>query len=206
MTVVFDLDYTLLDTGEFKRCLCEALGITGEDFKAHSVSLFSDPAHPHYDLDRHIAFLADGEPDRAGDLHDRCRTMVHARMDSFLFPESGKVVRRFHEAGWQVHLMTLGAPAFQEWKVSGLSTILPYFHRTIYVGTRKVEFLADYAKSSEKAIFVNDNARESLEILGELPSLKLALIDGGYCDNAEHNLKRFKLDQITPCLFAEEGW
>lgn len=205
MTVVFDLDYTLLDTGAFKKALCEALCISLDDFKSHSHQLFSGPPKKHYSLTEHIDFLAGGNPTRKLELESRCHGQVQSRMDRWLFPESIPAVRRFLDAGWQAHLMTLGLPEFQQWKVEGLKSLSPLLSRKIYVGTEKVEYLADYADSDEPVLFVNDNARESVAILKALPELNLALIDGGYCHNTDHNLPLFKLDQIDPKQFSNIG-
>lgn len=202
MTVVFDLDYTLLDTEAFKVALCSTLGITVSEFNDHSKLLFSGPPKRHYDLRDHIHYLVNSDEDRAQELLEKCNTEVQSRMNEFLFPESRQVVDRFLDAGWEVHLMTLGSPEFQEWKVAGLDSINSKFSKKIYVGTKKVEFLADYAHSDEPVLFVNDNARESVEILQSLPELRLALIDGGYSKNIDHDLEVFKLAQIDPSQFS----
>lgn len=206
MIVVFDLDYTLLDTEQFKLCLCSALEISPDTFKAHSVSLFSDSgaggSPRHYDLLEHLDFLSQGDPGRKHYLSVRCENLVRSQMDRFLYPGAIAAVRQFRDAQWEVHLMTLGSPAFQAWKVSGLTTLEPLLHRKVFVGTRKVDYLKYYLESGERTLFINDNARESLEILESLPSLRLALIDGGYCHNTDHSLPLFKLDQISPSHFS----
>lgn len=198
-TVVFDLDYTLLDTHQFKLSLCSALEITPDDFKAHSVSLFSGPTNKHYDLNEHIQFLAHGDAQTASQLKQACDQVVQTKMNEFLYSESINILEKFKQNGWDIHLMTLGNPEFQEWKVSGLTQINHYFLKKVFVGTEKVDFLKDYAEID--ALFINDNAKESLKILKKIPDLSLVLVDSGYCRNVEHDLKLFKLDQIDPRTF-----
>lgn len=206
MIVVFDLDYTLLDTERFKVCLCAALEISLDSFQAHSVSLFSGSeaggSPRHYDLLEHVEFLSHGDPGLKHYLSGRCESLVHSQMDHFLYPGAISAVQKFRDARWEVHLMTLGSPAFQAWKVSGLTTLEPLLHRKVFVGTRKVDFLKEYLENGDRTLFINDNARESLEILESLPTLRLALIDGGYCHNTNHSLPLFKLDQISPSHFS----
>lgn len=202
MTVIFDLDYTLLDTDAFKNALCASLGITIEEFNGHSKELFSGPPPRHYDLHDHIRYLVGPNSSSIEALHQACDDEIKKRMDKFLFPDSCKLVDNFINAGWDVHLMTLGSPRFQEWKVAGLHSLNSKFSKIIYVGTKKLDFLYDYFKSEDIVLLVNDNARESLEIVQSLPKLAIALVDGGYCHNVDHGLETFKLAQIDPSQFS----
>lgn len=197
MKIIFDLDYTLLDTGQFKKKLAEIL--VKEDFYADYKKYFRDQ-DINFDSEKYLAILkAEGRIDgrRQEELKSKLAELLN-KIDDFLLAGADKVLKRLKDSGHELILMTFGDKKWQEKKVKNLSASR-YFDKIIFEEKNKAgsEYLKSLRNTEEEIMIVNDNARETKEIvkiIGE--RTKVFLVDGPYVKNVEHDWPIHKLAEL----------
>jgi len=183
MTIIFDLDYTLLDTVKFKDALREAvtsLGVSAERYEETYKQIVKREGRAYdYDPDAHLeALRADfGKPEAIVEARARIDGVL-ARTEEFLYPGSVEMVRKYRDAGARVVLLTMGNEQWQEAKAkhSGLAEL---FDRVVTVGKGKSEALRGFALEDSEVIIVNDNGSEMKEMMGEVDKWRLASAEKG---------------------------
>lgn len=194
--IIFDLDYTLLDTTRFKERLAEIF--FGEDFQADYKKYFSNQ-NINFDSEKYLTILkAEGRTDgrREKELRLSLEELM-SQMDNYLFTDVVEVLKRLKDNGHELILITFGDKKWQEKKVKSLSASR-YFDKIIFEEKNKAD--SEYLKllkTAEEIIIVNDNARETKEIvkiIGE--KAKIFLVDGPYVKNIEHNWPIHKLAEL----------
>ncbi|MFA5854291.1 MAG: HAD family hydrolase [Patescibacteria group bacterium] len=102
---------------------------------------------------------------------------VIERMSEFLFPESISVLTRLKEDGWNLTLVTIGDPAWQEKKVlsSGLHS---YFEDIVYTAEPKETHAEKYAEWPQPLVFINDHGGELDAIAMVMPGARLIGMSG----------------------------
>lgn len=185
MTIIFDLDYTLLDTAKFKKALANALEISEEDFKNYEKELKKQ--NKNYNLAEHLNTL-DHKPNLEA-------FWLKAR--DYLFPESLKILEKLSQEN-NLILATKGDQIFQQIKLAFLK-IIKYFSEVYFCETDKCASLASL-KTSDKILIVNDNAKESIELKKALKkngiSCEIFLVAGPYSNNMDHSEKIRQLNEI----------
>ncbi|MFH1192200.1 MAG: HAD hydrolase-like protein [bacterium] len=195
MLIIFDLDYTLLDTESFKKGLAEALGLTTGQFNNSYKKYFKERAIP-YNIDQHIAYLASVSVETGEAAKLRLKDFF-STIDKYLFADAESVLGKLKLGGHKLVLLTYGDVEWQKQKFNNLK-IKKYFAEIIYTdkGKGDVGELRRMAEERKDVLIVNDNARESLEIKKKAEQAEIFLIDGPYANNCEHNLERRKLEDI----------
>jgi len=162
MTIILDLDYTLLDTGRFKEALASVFADCGIDKKRflrsyRQIAEHDLPAYD-YDLNRHVNLLAEDLKCSPEDLYEGVDDVI-SRTTDFLYPGAKQFVERLREMGLRVFLLSLGNMGWQKVKVehSGLGEL---FDKTVLIRSNKENSLARFADAARPVIVVNDNSDE----------------------------------------------
>lgn len=211
MLIIFDLDYTLLDTKNFKTGLAKALGLAADEFNDSYKKYFKDRAMP-YNVEKHIEYLGSGTVETGAARKERLKDFF-LEIDKYLFADAENALKKLKLGGHKLLLLTFGDADWQKQKVDNLK-IKKYFDEIIYTNKGKGE--ADELRElmcrmeetktpltplcekggTEEILIVNDNAKECLEIKKSLGCGEIFLVDGPYADNCEHNLEIRKLEDI----------
>ncbi len=102
---------------------------------------------------------------------------VAARMRDFIFPGAANVLDRLKADGWNLTLVTIGEPAWQESKVVG-SGLVPYFSRVIYTSDPKESHVEEYKTWPQPLFFVNDHGEEVDALSQVLPESRMIVVAG----------------------------
>ncbi len=104
-------------------------------------------------------------------------TAVAARMCDFIFPDAASVLDRLKADGWNLTLVTIGEPAWQESKVVG-SGLVQYFSRIIYTSDPKEQHVEEYRMWPQPLLFVNDHGEEIDVLSRVLPESRMIVVAG----------------------------
>jgi FMN phosphatase YigB (HAD superfamily) len=173
MKIVFDLDYTLMDTARFKEALAEAVtahGVSRERYEETYKAIVKREGKVYdYDPDVHIEALG-GDFSDAGAAAEARRSIdkVVAESDKYLFPGSVELLKELRREGRELVLLTLGNEGWQRRKVEN-SGLHGYFDEVIATGKHKTGEITKLAESREKTIIVNDNGEEIKEMMRQAP-------------------------------------
>ena len=200
MKIIFDLDYTLLDTGRFKKKLAEIF--IKEDFQADYKKYFKDEG-VNFDFEKYLTILkGQGRLDgrREKELRLNLAELL-ARLDNYLFKETGRVLKDLKAGGAELILLTFGDKKWQEIKANNLS-VSRYFNKIIFEEKAKAggEYLKSLKNAGAEVLIVNDNAEETkaiVKIIGR--KTRVFLINGPYAENIKHhwpinNIGKLKYD------------
>lgn len=207
MLIIFDLDYTLLDTTKFKRGLGKALGLSMEEFNDTYKKIFKDKKLP-YNIDIHIKYLLQNFREGLADstamengIKSRIKEFLRD-IDQYLFHEAENVLKKMKEEGHSLLLLTYGDEDWQRYKIENLK-IKKYFDGIFYADKDKYEVLEDLVNNQKQFFFpgdeiliVNDNAQESLRIKESLGRGEIFLLEGPYSNNCAHDLKARDLREL----------
>lgn len=165
VTIIFDLDYTLLDTLALKQRMCESVaryGISQQTCVDAIEQLPCDPiAGLVYDPHAHAELLkphATALPPEA-DLYE---ALLEVAVEShrFLYDGAADFLRWARARGSRLMLLTYGEPIWQQAKVDGTG-LADLFDRIVMTHAPKTDMLPRLVRADEKVIFVNDNAAET---------------------------------------------
>ncbi len=207
MKIVFDLDYTLLDTVKFKEALVAATGVDGAAYErayADAVrrngGLF-DPGVLFEEL-RGRGLLAEGDAEAARARFDG----VLRTTERYLYPEAKELLEALgrHEA--DIDLMTFGNAEWQRAKVehSGLAGM---FDAVLYAEKDKKEFVRGVGEGQDKVVIVNDNGKEMEEMMAAAPEYTYVLKKGPKPVPAELALPTAEtIGELVTILERETGW
>lgn len=182
MHIVFDLDYTLLDTAALKNALADAVtahGPSREDYeRTYRETVKREGKVYDYDPDAHLDLLADAFPDEAArDAARRGMDGVLARSEEFLYPGVKELLTELRDHGAELTLLTLGNEKWQHAKVdrSGLRGL---FDEVIATEKEKSGVISKIAGKDRRTIVVNDNGKELVEMQERAPELTYVLKRG----------------------------
>lgn len=197
MKIIFDLDYTLLDTSRFKKKLADIFA--QEDFYADYKKYFKSQ-NINFDFEKYLDILkAENRLDgrREKELRLELKALI-GQMDNYLFKDAVKVLKYFKNSGAELILITFGDKKWQENKVKNLS-LGRYFKQIIFAEKDKAnsEYLKSLKNTRQKVLIINDNAKEAREIVKIIgKKTKVFLIDGPYVKNIKHNWPVRKLAEL----------
>jgi FMN phosphatase YigB (HAD superfamily) len=200
MIIIFDLDYTLLDTKRFKKNLAEAMGISQKVFRDTYYQLgFSQEIS--YSLEKHLTFLI-----KRGLIRENNKNIVLKKVliflkniNDFLFLEAKNMLTELAKNNHKLILLTYGDPAWQKAKIKNLK-IKNLFQRIIITNQAKDNKICFSRRHNEKIIFVNDNVKELLAAKKKWPSIGCILIKGPYSNNAGYNFNRYQPKDIVKII------
>lgn len=197
MKIIFDLDYTLLDTKKIHEKLAEIFD--KENYREDYQRFFKDKGIS-FDGEKYLEILKNnGRIDgiREKELKSRLAEML-SQMDDFLMPGAEAALKHYVDNGDEPVLITFGNKKWQEEKVRNLS-IKKYFTNIIYEEKDKSqsEYLRSLGEKDEEVRFVNDRLKEVKEferIFGK--KAKMSLMLGDYNEGAEPDIKN--LHELIP--------
>lgn len=198
MTIIFDLDYTLLDTVKLKRQLAQAMNLKYNEFDEGMLKYFSEM---DYNFDTHLKILAQEGKIKSLIKIEKCVNEIFKNLDSCLFPQVLNILAKLKKRGHKLILLTRGDVNWQKRKVCALSA-RKYFAKIIFTGRSKHLLAKKEFKNEPDIIIVNDNARESLEMKRELGRGKIILIKGPYANNVKHKLKSIMIKNLLSHIFT----
>lgn len=206
--IVFDLDYTLLDTVKFKEALVVATGVDEKAYEAayaaavaRNKGLF-DPAVLFAEL-KERALLTGQDVAPARERFDAVLTTT----EQYLYPQAKEMLeslRRHPEA--KVELMTFGNAEWQKAKVehSGLKDL---FHDVLYAEKDKKEFVRNLREGDEKVVIVNDNGKEMEEMMNAAPEYAYIIKKGPKAIPEDLRLPTAEtIEALAALLERETGW
>ncbi len=196
MKVIFDLDYTLLDTARFKDKLAEIF--SEQDFYADYKKYFKDQG-VSFEIDKYLAILKGEERiDQAKikELNTSLNELME-NLDEYLRPDAENVLKHFKKEGAGLVLMTFGDKKWQAEKINHLS-IGKYFDKIIFEEKDKSqsEYLKSLSDGNEEILIINDNLAEVEEMLKILKRGESRLVDGPYAGGKEVRVN--KLAELIP--------
>ena len=188
MTVIFDLDYVLLDVKKFTPSLSEVFGLGEEEYR-QSYNQHFPPPKKQYNAFLHISgLLAEGKisPARAGEIERGVRDILGG-IDRFIFPRAEELLQYLKERNVRLVLFTYGDLVWQKAKMDNLS-LGKYFDDIIFTDSDKEIPSRVLRDSPGETFIVNDNARELILMSGQVPGARTILIKGPYSRNCEHKM------------------
>lgn len=207
MIVVFDLDYTLLDTKRFKNDLAnQVFGLSTEEF-CDSYNNNFKAKKENYNLESHLQYLLRDnkiKPENIDGIRREFNRFI-AGIDGYLFPEAEEVIQKFKNQNNKLMLLSFGDKGWQEMKINHLK-IHHFFDRIEYEEKNKKEsdFLQELKDMSEEVLVINDNLKESHEMMEILREegveCKNIVIDGPYSKDCNPETK---IDNIALLLEKE---
>jgi len=176
MKVIFDLDYTLMDTVQLHSKLAE---IFDKENYREDYQFFFRSKGISFDGEKYLAILKElGRIDgaREKELKSKLAELME-NMDDFLKPDAESVLKHFIKDGHELILITFGNKEWQEKKVKNLS-IKKYFSEIIFEeeDKSKSEYLRSLGEGNEKILIINDNLDEAVamqKVLGDKAELRL---------------------------------
>lgn len=194
MKIIFDLDYTLLDTAEFK---CKMAEILGENFKADYEKYFKSKGI-NFNIDDYLLILK-----KNGRIDDKILKKMRSEIDELFYDIDDylkfgveKTLEYFKKRGDELILITFGYKQWQEKKVDNLS-IKKYFDEIIFEDKdkSKSEYLKSLGEKDEEILIINDNLCEAEQMLKILKKGELRLVKGPYNGDAKDSAR--ELFEIT---------
>ncbi|MBI2415827.1 MAG: haloacid dehalogenase-like hydrolase [Candidatus Kerfeldbacteria bacterium] len=150
-TVIFDLDYTLLDTAQFKQALAASVELSLSDWTTAYDNFVRDVGQFEPE-----AFLRGVSPQQR-----RQFDAVVTRTKAYLYPDSWLFLHQAVQAGYRVVVVTFGQAIWQQRKLTAIAFPSPI--TTLVTATSKLITLADYVESG--TVIVDDRADE-LDAIG----------------------------------------
>lgn len=195
MIVIFDLDYTLLDSKKFKAGEAAVLEISTKEYTATCEEIFKSKKI-HYNLAKHLDYLINKgliKTEERRNMNRRIRKFLE-RIDDYLFPQAEKVLSKLQKRGDTLILLTYGDKQWQKIKVKNLK-IKKYFKKIIFIEDKKEKALDFLSGTKEKVLIINDKAQECLEMKKKIKQAEIFLVKGPYSHNIEHDLSVHRLEE-----------
>lgn len=211
MKIVFDLDYTLLDTAKFKEALAAAVtaqGVSrGRYEETYQAVVKREGKVYDYDPEAHLAALKADLPDAAAaDEARRGIAAVLADTEKYLYPGAVELLQELRANGAGLALMTLGNEKWQRAKVehSGLAAM---FDEVLATEKKKAAAIRELGRDGGKIIVVNDNGEEMKEMMAVAPEYRYFLKRGPKAVPEDLKLPEGRdIGELAALLAAETGW
>jgi len=196
MTIIFDLDDTLLDAKKFRDGIALNLGLTPQENELQIDLLFRKRAL-NYNPNDHIKFLKEAGRIKTATEEKRIRSNLQKflkKIDNYLFSGVKETLAYLKERGYQLILLTKGNPTFQRAKINN-SSIKKYFKKIICEPNDKSKnsFVLNLSRLNEDVLIVNDRDDEALKIQKVVgKKAKIFLINGPFLKNTGYQGKTYK--------------
>ena len=180
MTIVFDLDHTLLDTtllmNEMGKIL-EPHGIPPETFRETYLGIaLKDDGINDYRLEAHLERMKGLLTCSGREAEKRLRSVVE-RTGDFLYPHAETLLVGLAEEGHDLVLLTHGNPTWQKLKVDKAG-IAGLFSKSHYVPGMKHEMEGFLDDREFPLVMVNDNGKEIMEMRKRWPKAFMIAVSG----------------------------
>lgn len=119
MIIIFDLDYTLLDTMKFKSALARALEISLKMYNNDYDKYFKQ-TKTNYSLTKHLSILRQKKAIKDEKRVKENISKLWQNIDKFLFLGADKVLHDLKSKNHQLFLITFGEKGWQKEKVKNL--------------------------------------------------------------------------------------
>lgn len=196
MMIIFDLDYTLLDTKKLHEKLAE---IFDRENYANDHEIYFKDKGINFNLEDYLALLKKQgriNREREKELRQKMKDLLN-HFDTLLFKGAEEMLKNFKKSGAELIMLTFGNLEWHKVKINSLS-VKKYFDKIIFEEKNKGE--TKYLKSlkaKKEILIVNDNAKETkemTEIIGE--KAKVFLVNGPYSENIEHSWTVHELAEL----------
>ena len=180
-TIIWDFDYTLLDSAKLMGVIRQAVsdcGVSAEDFnQTYQETVGREGYYYDYSPDYHFYLLGQCTEDQ------QCVQNARREFDriitescDFLYPGVIELLERLKSSSIRQILLTLGNQEYQGAKVQrcGLNEIFDEIH---YVDNNKDKWLASF-KTGGEVIVINDNGNEVLAMKKVCPEYRYILVKG----------------------------
>lgn len=209
MIIIFDLDYTLLDTARFKHDgLALFFSMNEAEFKDYYKKNFKDNG-VNYSPKKHLQVLGWRQAEMVAKLNE-LDDWLEKEISRYLLPEAEEILKRLREAGHKIILASFGDEEFQKQKISALKingvNVAEFFDKVIISDKIKVELEELKRFRGENILLVDDNLREALElkeVLGE--KCEIFLVDGPYARYREYDIAPRNLKELSEKFFPDEN-
>ncbi|PIT95489.1 hypothetical protein CO116_01905 [Candidatus Falkowbacteria bacterium CG_4_9_14_3_um_filter_38_19] len=197
MIIIFDFDYTLFNPEKLRQDIAKIF--PERNFSDDYQKYFKDKKIS-FSLNEYRAKLKEesGLTEKQLDQRMAAAEKLLKNSDKYLFPEALSLLEYYRRQGDRLVLLTFGNKSFQEMKVDNLG-IKDLFDEVCFVeDEKKVHSIIESLKDSgEKILIINDNAKESLEMMRKLGGqAELKLIKGPYSGNVEHQYQEGSLSDL----------
>ena len=192
MLYIFDFDYTLFDTARFKEDFYALFDELVFDFSNLKMDYFKENK-VHYNIEEHLNLL--GENLKDYDYALKVLKSFLSDLSEYIFPEAESILMKLKKDNHKLILISWGNVAWQKDKVYG-SGLEKFFEKALFTDSSKKEVLENIGiREGEEIIIVNDNVRESLEMMKYIDNCKLFLVQGPYSRN-DQNIMSHQLEEI----------
>jgi len=180
MTIIFDLDYTLLDTARFKKDIASVLeqcGITEERFlEAYAENVEKGELIRDFDALRYVTALRGDltctEAEAAAKIGD-----LSENMNEYFFPNAEWLLEKLKAEGHSLKLLTHGNIEWQKKKIANTG-IKDVFDEIIYAPENKDDMKDALEVAEAPVVMVNDHGRE-IDALGMIfPAFHMIAVKG----------------------------
>jgi phosphoglycolate phosphatase-like HAD superfamily hydrolase len=182
MRIVFDLDYTLLDTTKFKEALADIFtsrGVSRDRYEeAYRATVNRHEGAYEYDPEVHLQLLTDALASVAdvSRAREEIRQLL-TRTGEYLFPGAVELLDGLRHSGNELVLLTLGNEQWQRTKVEH-SGLAGHVDRVVTVNKAKVEVISEIVGHGGQALIINDNGSEIGEMMKREPQCRFVLVKG----------------------------
>lgn len=176
---VVDFDNTLFDTHWFKQerlGALRSLGVTDELYwQTYQMARNDEGGHVTYTDERHAAAFAGTDIDRRAVLNALTH-ITTSRIKEFLFPNAVKFLSKLASFDKPIVLLNLGAPSFQQTKVSGTG-VDQYVDEVLTIDSINERVLKHrLSRVDPKEVwFINDNIDETQRLKDQFPEMTAIL-------------------------------
>lgn len=211
MKIIFDLDYTLLDTVAFKEALADAVTAHGpsraEYEAAYRKTVKREGKAYDYDPDAHLELMRAMFPDDAALAQAREGIdKVLSETEKYLYPEARELLEAAGKHDADLMLMTLGNEKWQEAKVKH-SGLMDLFDEVVATEKEKTGLIRRAGDGHEKVIVVNDNGEEMKGMQREAPEFTYILKRGPKEIPADLVMPTADtIGELAALLEKETGW
>ncbi len=174
-TIIFDLDYTLLNSDTIKKeigALFKELGIPEKKID-HAYKVHRKNLGGRTGIFEHIEELKKN----GYDVPDKvAKSYLSSSMKHHLFEDVEKILKKLKSGGHRLIILTLGLDYFQKFKIKK-SGIKKFFEKNIYVCEEKNKETIERIKlTDEKIYFINDNSEETLRVHKIFPEFTCIIV------------------------------
>ncbi|MFA6919094.1 MAG: hypothetical protein WC244_03220 [Patescibacteria group bacterium] len=192
MLYIFDFDYTLFDTARFKKDFYALFDDLVFDSSNLKIDYFKENKI-HYNIEEHLNLL--GQNLKNYNYALKVLKSFLSDLGEYIFPGAENILIKSKNDNHKLILISWGNMAWQKDKVYG-SGMEKFFEKTLFTDSSKKEVLESIdIREGETVIIINDNVRESLEMMKYIDNCKLFLVQGPYSENG-YGIASHQLEEI----------